>query len=88
MLLQLRNNKTPNISQADRKLIEDYQNQVRELRDKLDSMEDAMRKKEDEMNSALDQELLLWVHATLIDSAMVAFDLFVAPLSAISRGMA
>jgi uncharacterized protein (DUF2236 family) len=35
--------------------------------------------------SALDQELLLWVHATLIDSAMVAFDLFVAPLSAMDR---
>jgi uncharacterized protein (DUF2236 family) len=30
---------------------------------------------------ALDQELLLWVHATLIDSALVAYDLFVAPLS-------
>ncbi|KAF5713876.1 SPA2 [Fusarium mundagurra] len=43
-------------SEADKKLIEDYQNQVRELREKLDSMEDAMRKKEDEMNSALDQE--------------------------------
>lgn len=35
--------------------------------------------------SALDQELLLWVHATLIDSAMVAFDLFVEPLSAMDR---
>ncbi len=30
---------------------------------------------------ASDQELLLWVHATLIDSAMVAYDLFVAPLN-------
>ena len=29
---------------------------------------------------ALDQELLLWVHATLIDSAMIAYDRFVAPL--------
>jgi uncharacterized protein (DUF2236 family) len=32
--------------------------------------------------SALDPQLLLWVHATLIDSAMVAYDNFVAPLSA------
>ncbi|KAF4975248.1 hypothetical protein FZEAL_7955 [Fusarium zealandicum] len=43
-------------SEADKKLIDDYQNQVRELREKLDSMEDTMKKKEDEMNSALDQE--------------------------------
>jgi uncharacterized protein (DUF2236 family) len=34
---------------------------------------------------AWDQELLLWVHATLIDSAMVAYDLFVAPLPATER---
>jgi uncharacterized protein (DUF2236 family) len=30
---------------------------------------------------ALDVELLLWVHATLIDSAMVAYDLFVKPFA-------
>ena len=30
---------------------------------------------------ALDIELLLWVHATLIDSAMVAYDLLVKPLA-------
>lgn len=30
---------------------------------------------------ALDAELLFWVHATLIDSAMVAYDLFVKPLT-------
>jgi uncharacterized protein (DUF2236 family) len=30
---------------------------------------------------AFDPDLLLWVHATLIDSAMVAYDLFVRPLS-------
>jgi uncharacterized protein (DUF2236 family) len=30
---------------------------------------------------ALDQDLLLWVHATLIESAMIAYDRFVAPLS-------
>jgi uncharacterized protein (DUF2236 family) len=34
---------------------------------------------------ALDQELLFWVHATLIDSAMVAYDHFVAPLKALER---
>ena len=30
---------------------------------------------------AVDVELLLWVHATLIDSAMMAYDLFVKPLA-------
>jgi uncharacterized protein (DUF2236 family) len=30
---------------------------------------------------ALDVQLLFWVHATLIDSAMVAYDLFVKPLA-------
>jgi uncharacterized protein (DUF2236 family) len=34
---------------------------------------------------ALDPELLLWVHATLIDSAMVAYGLFVKPLTANER---
>ena len=34
---------------------------------------------------ASDQDLLLWVHATLIDSAMVAYDLFVAPLNGAER---
>lgn len=38
-----------------------------------------------EFYDALDQALLLWVHATLIDSAMVAYDLFVAPLSVRER---
>jgi uncharacterized protein (DUF2236 family) len=31
---------------------------------------------------ALDIELLLWVHATLIDSALLAYDTFVRPLAA------
>jgi uncharacterized protein (DUF2236 family) len=31
---------------------------------------------------ARDPQLLMWVHATLVDSAMVAYDLFVRPLSA------
>ncbi len=30
---------------------------------------------------ALDVELLLWVHATLVDSAMVAYELFVKPFA-------
>ena len=30
---------------------------------------------------ALDVELLLWVHATLVDSAMLAYELFVKPLT-------
>ena len=34
---------------------------------------------------ASDQELLLWVHATLIDSAMVAYNLFVEPLNSAGR---
>jgi uncharacterized protein (DUF2236 family) len=34
---------------------------------------------------ALDQELLLWVHATLIDSAMVAYCLFVMPMTEAER---
>jgi uncharacterized protein (DUF2236 family) len=34
---------------------------------------------------ASDQELLLWVHATLIDSAMIAYNLFVAPLNPAER---
>ena len=34
---------------------------------------------------ARDPELLLWVHATLIDSALVVFDRFVAPLDPAAR---
>ncbi|KAF7561838.1 hypothetical protein G7046_g2312 [Stylonectria norvegica] len=43
-------------SEVDKKLIDDYQAQVRELREKLNNMEDAMKKKEDEMKSVLDGE--------------------------------
>jgi uncharacterized protein (DUF2236 family) len=35
--------------------------------------------------NALEQELLLWVHATLIDSAMAGYDLFVKPLTAAEK---
>jgi uncharacterized protein (DUF2236 family) len=34
---------------------------------------------------AFDQELLLWVHATLIDSALIAYHRFVAPLATEER---
>ena len=34
---------------------------------------------------ALDVELLLWVHATLVDSALVAYDAFVTPLAVEER---
>jgi uncharacterized protein (DUF2236 family) len=41
----------------------------------------------DEIYDALDVELLLWVHATLIDSAMMAYDLFVKPLTPAERSL-
>jgi len=34
---------------------------------------------------AFEQELLLWVHATLIDSAMFGYDLFVRPLTLVEK---
>ncbi|KAK1636173.1 hypothetical protein BDP81DRAFT_394808 [Colletotrichum phormii] len=43
-------------SEADKKLLDEYQTQVRDLREKLDVMEDAMKKKDDELNSVLDGE--------------------------------
>src|SRR5260370_26175289 len=36
--------------------------------------------------SARDPRLLLWVHATLVDSALTAFSAFVRPLDAAERG--
>lgn len=42
--------------QTDKKLIEDYQSQVTELREKLDAMEDNLKQKDDDLNSALDAE--------------------------------
>ncbi|KAK4128140.1 hypothetical protein N657DRAFT_629302 [Parathielavia appendiculata] len=44
------------ILQSDKKLIEDYEQQVRELREKLDNMEDVLKKKNDELGSLLDGE--------------------------------
>jgi uncharacterized protein (DUF2236 family) len=34
---------------------------------------------------AFDQDLLLWVHATLIDSVMIAYDRFVRPLPSVEK---
>lgn len=43
-------------SETDKKLMEEYEQQVRELRGKIDNMEDTMRKKDDELNSILGNE--------------------------------
>ncbi|KAB5578644.1 hypothetical protein GE09DRAFT_1214802 [Coniochaeta sp. 2T2.1] len=43
-------------SETDRRLIDEYEAQVRELREKLDSMEDTMKQKEEEMTRKLDDE--------------------------------
>ncbi|KAH7156214.1 hypothetical protein EDB81DRAFT_380643 [Dactylonectria macrodidyma] len=43
-------------SEADKKLMEEYQAQIQDLQGKLDGMEDVMKKKEEEMNTALDAE--------------------------------
>lgn len=42
--------------QVDRRIVEDYESQIRELREKMDNMEDQMRKKDDEMNDVLEGE--------------------------------
>ena len=44
------------MEQADKRLLEDYQGQVRELREKIDSMEDDLKRKDDELNNALESE--------------------------------
>ncbi|EHL02204.1 putative protein SPA2 [Glarea lozoyensis 74030] len=48
--------KSPSSSETDKKLIEDYQSQVAELREKLDTMEDTLKRKDDELNGALNTE--------------------------------
>ncbi|TVY32244.1 Protein SPA2 [Lachnellula subtilissima] len=42
-------------SETDKKLIDDYQTQVAELRERLDGMEDNLKAKDDELASVLDQ---------------------------------
>lgn len=47
-----------NFLQVDNRVIADYESQIRELREKLDAMEDQLKKKDDEMNEALEGERL------------------------------
>ncbi|CZR55258.1 related to GRIP1 associated protein 1 [Phialocephala subalpina] len=47
---------TDHSSKTDKKLIDDYQSQVAELREKLDAMEDNLKQKDDELNNVLDGE--------------------------------
>lgn len=42
--------------QNDKRVIADYETQVRELRERLDGMEDQLQRKDDEMNGILDEE--------------------------------
>ncbi|KAL2063538.1 hypothetical protein VTL71DRAFT_5343 [Oculimacula yallundae] len=51
-----RNKSLGGSSETDKKLIDDYQSQVAELRDKLDSMEDTLKQKDDELNNVLNNE--------------------------------
>ncbi|KAK3301070.1 uncharacterized protein B0H64DRAFT_30110 [Chaetomium fimeti] len=43
-------------SESDKKLVEEYEQQIRDLREKLDGMEDTLKRKDDELNGALDGE--------------------------------
>ncbi|TEY34763.1 hypothetical protein BOTCAL_0619g00030 [Botryotinia calthae] len=43
-------------SENDQKLIDDYQSQIAELRERLDSMEDDLKRKDDELNIVMDQQ--------------------------------
>ncbi|XP_044715357.1 spa2-like domain (SHD) of GIT [Hirsutella rhossiliensis] len=51
-----RNGASGETSEADKKLIQDYQAQVRELQEKLDHAQDTMKKRQEEMSSVLDGE--------------------------------
>ena len=42
--------------QSDKRLIEEYEQQIRDLREKLDGMEDTLKRKDDELSGALDGE--------------------------------
>jgi predicted nucleic acid-binding Zn-ribbon protein len=57
--------------QSDKKLIEEYEQQVRDLREKLDDMEDTLKKKDDELNGMLDGERS---KAAVLDSAKKEWD--------------
>ncbi|KAB8304650.1 hypothetical protein EYC80_004020 [Monilinia laxa] len=43
-------------SDVDKKIIDDYQSQVMELQERLDSMEGDLKRKDDELNSVMDQQ--------------------------------
>ncbi|TGO29344.1 hypothetical protein BPAE_0016g00680 [Botrytis paeoniae] len=43
-------------SEIDNKLIDDYQSQIAELQERLDSMEDDLKRKDDELNIVMDQQ--------------------------------
>ncbi|KAF7888438.1 uncharacterized protein EAF02_002979 [Botrytis sinoallii] len=43
-------------SEIDQKLIDDYQSQIAELQERLDSMEDDLKRKDDELNIVMDQQ--------------------------------
>ncbi|CAG8980551.1 hypothetical protein HYALB_00002548 [Hymenoscyphus albidus] len=57
-------------SETDKKLIEDYQSQVRELREKLDAMEDNLKAKDDELNIARNGERSRSTTITLKDKEL------------------
>ncbi|KAF7856976.1 hypothetical protein EAF04_009736 [Stromatinia cepivora] len=48
--------KSTGSSDTDKKLIDDYQSQIAELRERLDSMEDDLKRKDDELNILMDQQ--------------------------------
>ncbi|KAG0651676.1 spa2 [Hyphodiscus hymeniophilus] len=54
--LKRESKKSAGSSETDKKLIDDYQAQVAELREKLDAVEDNLKQKDDELNSVLDNE--------------------------------
>lgn len=44
------------VSQADKRLMDDYQDQIKDLKEKMESMEVDMKRREDEMSAAMDGE--------------------------------
>ncbi|KXJ96160.1 hypothetical protein Micbo1qcDRAFT_172430 [Microdochium bolleyi] len=54
--LSKRSQASNTISESDKRVIDDYQNQVRDLREQLDSMSDKLKQKEAEMNNMMDDE--------------------------------
>lgn len=65
-----------------RAALEKVENRHRKVRGSVPSGEPLHSKNH---YDAFDQELLLWVHATLIDSAMIAYDRFVRPMPPVEK---